>query len=90
MKRDGIIFAFQTDLLEYCVKEPWEEGKPEAGLLVEGMVEIEMMVVSTGLTASKKWTDPRISEVEPMGLADEWAGGPKFWAWMEGGIIPSH
>lgn len=71
MKRDGIIFAFQTDLLEYCVKEPWEEGKPEAGLLVEGMVEIEMMVVSTGLTASKKWTDPRISEVEPMGLADE-------------------
>ena len=71
MKRDGIIFAFQTNLLEYCVKEPWEEGKPEASLLVEGMVEIEMMVVSTGLTALKKWTDPRISEVELVGLADE-------------------
>lgn len=70
MKRDGIIFAFQTDLLEYCVKKPWEEGKHEAGLLAEGMVEVEMMVVSTRVTAWL-WTDPGISEVEPVGLADE-------------------
>lgn len=47
MKRDGIIFAhFRQVSFEYCVEKPWEEGKHEDGLLAEGMVEVEMMVVS--------------------------------------------
>lgn len=53
------------------------------------------MAVRTRVTGWGKQTDPKVSELEPMVLADELGrgyeqagGGSRFQAWMEGGTFP--